>query len=134
MVAFTVAFNHAELDDSMSARMILSGIQPEDEAYLQSQLALMSKVEIKGLKEGRIPIDDTYYLMGTTDPTGTLKQDQVCIILYGSNITISLELNGHLCLSGPLVLLRHSNFRKNNLCETNLSLLGSICIFYNLFY
>jgi RNA-dependent RNA polymerase len=86
MVSFTVAFNHADLDDSMSARMILSGIQPEDEAYLQSQLALMAKVERKGLKEGRIPIDDTYYLMGTTDPTGTLKWDQVCIILYASNI------------------------------------------------
>jgi RNA-dependent RNA polymerase len=46
----------------------------------------MAKVERKGLKEGRIPIDDTYYLMGTTDPTGTLKWDQVCIILYASNI------------------------------------------------
>uniref|UniRef100_K3Y3E1 RNA-dependent RNA polymerase n=2 Tax=Setaria italica TaxID=4555 RepID=K3Y3E1_SETIT len=76
-----VAFNHADLDDSMSARMILSGIQPEDEAYLQFQLALMTKEERKGLKQGRIPIDECYYLMGTTDPTGTLKKDQVCVIL-----------------------------------------------------
>jgi len=90
-----VAFNHADLDDSMSARMILSGIQPEDEAYLQSQLALMAKVERKGLKEGRIPIDDTYYLMGTTDPTGTLKRDQVCIILD----------NGQ--LSGKVLVYKH---------------------------
>ena len=83
---FTVAFNHADLDDSMSARMILSGIQSEDEAHLQYQLALMTKEERKGLKQGRIPIDECYYLMGTTDPKGTLKQDQVCVILYASNI------------------------------------------------
>jgi len=81
-----VAFNHADLDDSMSARMILSGIQSEDEAHLQYQLALMTKEERKGLKQGRIPIDECYYLMGTTDPKGTLKQDQVCVILYASNI------------------------------------------------
>jgi len=65
----------------MSARMILSGIQSEDEAHLQYQLALMTKEERKGLKQGRIPIDECYYLMGTTDPKGTLKQDQVCVIL-----------------------------------------------------
>ncbi|TVU21362.1 hypothetical protein EJB05_30992, partial [Eragrostis curvula] len=76
-----VAFNHADMDDSMSARMILSGIQPQDEAYLQSQLALMTKEERKGIKQGKIPIDKCYYLMGTVDPTGTLKRDQVCVIL-----------------------------------------------------
>lgn len=98
---FTVAFNHADLDDSMSARMILSGIQPQDEAYLQFQLALMTKEERKGLKQGRIPIDECYNLMGTTDPTGTLKEDQVCVILYASNIH-HIPFNWmvfHLCLS-----------------------------------
>ncbi|KAL6627250.1 hypothetical protein ACP70R_030976 [Stipagrostis hirtigluma subsp. patula] len=75
-----VASNHADMDDFMSARMILSGIEPKDEAYLQSQLALMTKVERKGLQQGKIPIDDCYYLMGTTDPTGTLKREQVCVI------------------------------------------------------
>jgi RNA-dependent RNA polymerase len=81
VVPFAVAFNHADMDDSMSARMILSGIQRENEAYLEYQLALMTKQERKGLQQGRIPIDECYYLMGTTDPTGTLKPDQVCIIL-----------------------------------------------------
>ncbi|KAJ1282153.1 hypothetical protein BS78_03G028700 [Paspalum vaginatum] len=90
-----VAFNHVDLDDSMSARMILSGIQPEDEAYLQSQLALMTKEERKGLKQGRIPIDECYNLMGTTDPTGSLKQDQVCVILD----------NGQ--LSGKVLVYKH---------------------------
>jgi len=75
-----VALNHADMDDLMSARMILAGIQPKDEAFLQYQLGLMTKKERKGFQQGKIPIDDCYYLMGTTDPTGTLKPDQVCII------------------------------------------------------
>jgi len=109
-----VAFNHADLDDSMSARMILSGIQPEHEAYLQFQLAVMTKEERKGLKQGRIPIDECYYLMGTTDPTGTLKRDQVCIILYVCMPAISTtcsELNG--LPYAPLILFRHSNSRES---------------------
>ena len=43
--------------------MILSGIQSEDEAHLQYQLALMTKEERKGLKQGRISIDECYYLV-----------------------------------------------------------------------
>jgi RNA-dependent RNA polymerase len=81
LALFTVAFNHADMDDSMSARMILSGIQPEDDAYLQSQLDLMTQEEREGIKQGRFPIDESYYLMGTTDPTGTLKPNEVCVIL-----------------------------------------------------
>nr|CAB3471853.1 unnamed protein product [Digitaria exilis] len=75
-----VALNHADMDDLTSARMILAGIQPEDEAFLQYQLDIMTKEERKGFQEGKIPIDDCCYLMGTTDPTGTLKPDQVCVI------------------------------------------------------
>ncbi|CAL4958797.1 unnamed protein product [Urochloa decumbens] len=75
-----VALNHADMDDLISARMILAGIQPEDEAFLQYQLDIMTKQERKGFLQGRIPIDDCCYLMGTTDPTGTLKPDQVCVI------------------------------------------------------
>ena len=68
------------MDDLLSARMILSGIQPEDEPFLQYQLVLMTKQERKCIQQGKIPIDDCYYLMGTTDPTGTLKPDQICVI------------------------------------------------------
>jgi RNA-dependent RNA polymerase len=68
------------MDDFISARMILAGIQPEDEAFLQFQLDLMTKEERKGFQQGRIPIDDSCYLMGTIDPTGTLKPDQVCVV------------------------------------------------------
>ncbi|RCV25115.1 hypothetical protein SETIT_5G140400v2 [Setaria italica] len=75
-----VALNHADMDDLMSGRMILAGIQPEDEALLQFQLDIMTKEERKGFRQGKIPIDDCYYLMGTTDPTGALKPDQVRVI------------------------------------------------------
>lgn len=68
------------MDDLISARMILAGIQPEDEAFLQYQLDIMTKEERKGFQQGKIPIDDCCTLMGTTDPTGTLKSDQVCVI------------------------------------------------------
>ncbi|KAM0921118.1 hypothetical protein ACQ4PT_007020 [Festuca glaucescens] len=82
-----VAFNYAGMDDSMSARMILSGIRPEDDAYLQHQLTLMTKAERKGIKQGKIPIDQCYNLMGTTDPTGTLKPHEVCVILDNGPIS-----------------------------------------------
>lgn len=77
---FAVAYNHAGMDDSMSARMILSGIQPEDDAYLQYQLAIMTREEKKGISLGKIPILESYYLMGTADPTGILKPNEVCVI------------------------------------------------------
>ncbi|XP_037409535.1 probable RNA-dependent RNA polymerase 3 [Triticum dicoccoides] len=82
-----VAYNHANMDDSMSARMILSGIQPEDDAYLQYQLAFMTREEREGIKLGRIPIEESYYLMGTSDPTGTLKPNEVCVIHENGQIS-----------------------------------------------
>jgi RNA-dependent RNA polymerase len=79
-LVLTVAFIYADMEDSMSARMILSGVPLED-AYLQSRLATMSQLERKGFKEGKLPIDDCFYLMGTTDPTGKLRPNEVCVIL-----------------------------------------------------
>ncbi|XBI11519.1 hypothetical protein VPH35_138566 [Triticum aestivum] len=90
-----VAFNHGDMDDLMSARMILSGIRPEDEAYLQHQLTTMTKEEREGFKQGRLPVDQCYYLMGTTDPTGTLKPHEVCVIL------------DHGPISGEVLVYRH---------------------------
>ncbi|VAH58665.1 unnamed protein product [Triticum turgidum subsp. durum] len=90
-----VAFNHGDMDDLMSARMILSGIRPEDEAYLQHQLTTMTKEEREGFKQGRLPVNQCYYLMGTTDPTGTLKPHEVCVIL------------DHGPISGEVLVYRH---------------------------
>uniref|UniRef100_A0A0D9UXX7 RNA-dependent RNA polymerase n=1 Tax=Leersia perrieri TaxID=77586 RepID=A0A0D9UXX7_9ORYZ len=92
--ALKIAFNYTDMEDSMSVRMILSGI-PLEESYLQFRLAIMAKQERKGIKQGKIPIDECYYLMGTTDPTGTLKPNEVCVILE----------NGQ--LSGDVLVYKH---------------------------
>ncbi|KAL6838695.1 hypothetical protein ACP4OV_031409 [Aristida adscensionis] len=78
--ALKLASGYANMEDSMSERMIHSGI-PLEEPYLRSRLNFMAKQERTGLKEGKLPIDECYYLMGTTDPTGTLKPNEVCVIL-----------------------------------------------------
>ncbi|KAI3421727.1 RNA-dependent RNA polymerase [Psidium guajava] len=71
---------------ALKARMILSGI-PLDESYLQHHLSKLMRMEKKNLKGGKIPISDSYYLMGTADPTGILKSDEVCIILDSGQIS-----------------------------------------------
>lgn len=67
--------------DFTSARMILSGISL-DEPYLQHRLSILMKEEKKSLQAGKLPVTESYYLMGTVDPTGILKSNEVCIILY----------------------------------------------------
>ena len=71
------------MDDLNAAKMILSGI-PLDESYLQYRLSIMLNEERKGLMGGKLPMTDSYYLMGTVDPSGDLESDEVCIILYVS--------------------------------------------------
>jgi RNA-dependent RNA polymerase len=50
------------------------------------------KEEKKSLKGGKIPVPESYYLMGTADPTGLLESDEVCIILYVCYWHVSLLL------------------------------------------
>ncbi|KAL5697557.1 RNA-directed RNA polymerase [Ranunculus cassubicifolius] len=92
--ALKVSLNHGEMDDFVLSRMILSGI-PLDEPYLKSRLSVVMKEEKKGLKNGKVPIGETYYLMGTSDPTGILKDDEVCVIL------------DHGQVSGEVLVYRH---------------------------
>ncbi|XP_072964197.1 probable RNA-dependent RNA polymerase 3 isoform X2 [Typha angustifolia] len=92
--ALRVALNYADMDDSLAARMILCGI-PLNEPYLKSRLSVMMQEEKKGLMGGKVPVSECYYLMGTTDPTGTLKPNEVCIILE----------NGH--VSGNVLVYKH---------------------------
>ncbi|KAI9128687.1 hypothetical protein K1719_000170 [Acacia pycnantha] len=85
--AFRVSLSHGEVDDQFnSTKMILSGI-PLDEAYLQYRLSVLAKEEMNSLKRGKLHIPNCYYLMGTADPTGCLKKDQVCIILENGQIS-----------------------------------------------
>ncbi|KAG2323566.1 hypothetical protein Bca52824_016779 [Brassica carinata] len=84
--ALKVALNYGDLDDHNAARMILAGI-PLDEPQLQDQLSIFSKIEKNDLKAGRLPVSESYYLMGTVDPTGELKEDEVCVILEAGQIS-----------------------------------------------
>ncbi|KAL6660681.1 hypothetical protein ACP70R_001716 [Stipagrostis hirtigluma subsp. patula] len=84
--ALRVSMKFADMDNSMSARMLLSGV-PIEEPYLQSRLEMMAKEEMKELRQGKITIDDCYYLVGTTDPTGSLRPNEVCVILADGQIS-----------------------------------------------
>ncbi|XP_042485200.1 probable RNA-dependent RNA polymerase 5 [Macadamia integrifolia] len=92
--ALRVAINYGDMDDLLAARMILCGI-PLDEPYLQCHLPVLAKEEKKGLKGGKLPISECFNLMGTADPTGTLKRDEVCVILDSGQI------------SGKVLVYRH---------------------------
>lgn len=61
-------------------RMLLSGIA-FDEPYLHNCLTHVASEEMKRLQRGKLPISESYYLMGTADPTRLLVNDQVCVIL-----------------------------------------------------
>lgn len=85
--ALKVAINHGEMDDDFTvARMILSGT-PLNEPYIQYRLSVLAKEERKGLKGGKLPISESFYLMGTADPTEELNSDEVCVILENGQIS-----------------------------------------------
>ncbi|KAL2500917.1 putative RNA-dependent RNA polymerase 5 [Forsythia ovata] len=85
--ALRVASNHNGIDDGfMAQRMISSGI-PLNEPYLQFCLSRLVKDDKSKLKTGRIPIGESFYLMGTADPTAVLNNDEVCVILDSGQIS-----------------------------------------------
>ncbi|PKA63394.1 putative RNA-dependent RNA polymerase 3 [Apostasia shenzhenica] len=84
--ALKVSLRYGEMDDYLVSRMILCGI-PLDEPFLLSRLLVLMKEERKGLIDGKLPVDDCYYLMGTADPTGTLNPDEVCIMLDNGQVS-----------------------------------------------
>ncbi|XP_017248678.1 probable RNA-dependent RNA polymerase 5 isoform X1 [Daucus carota subsp. sativus] len=67
-------------------RMLVSGIAL-DEPCLQHCLTHLASEENKRLQRGKLPISESYYLMGTADPTGLLENDQVCVILGDGQVT-----------------------------------------------
>ncbi|MFS7982549.1 putative RNA-directed RNA polymerase [Helianthus anomalus] len=82
-----VGLNYGQIDNSStSVAMIGSGV-PLEEPYLQYRLSILANEERKGLRAGRIPVNESYYVIGTADPTGTLNNDEVCVILYNGQIS-----------------------------------------------
>ncbi|VVA99746.1 unnamed protein product [Arabis nemorensis] len=84
--ALKAARNYGDMDDYNAAQMLMSGI-PLDEPHLQDHLSILLNTEKNDLKAGRLPVSDSYYLMGTMDPTGKLKENEVCIILESGQIS-----------------------------------------------
>ncbi|XP_059431763.1 probable RNA-dependent RNA polymerase 3 isoform X2 [Corylus avellana] len=84
--ALKVSIHHDDTDDFSAARMILSGI-PLDESFLQHWLSILIKMEKRSLGQGKLPVPESYYLMGTADPTGILESDEVCVILDNGQIS-----------------------------------------------
>ncbi|XP_027358466.1 probable RNA-dependent RNA polymerase 3 isoform X2 [Abrus precatorius] len=84
--ALRASINHGEMDEYNAAGMILCGI-PLDETFLQYRLSILAKAERKRLRGGKLYVPDCFYLMGTVDPTGSLKKNQVCIIHENGQIT-----------------------------------------------
>lgn len=85
--ALKVAIRNEDIDDcGTTARMLLAGV-PISEPHIQDRLAKLANFERKVLKDGKLPISESFYLMGTADPTGLLNPNEVCVILENGQIS-----------------------------------------------
>ncbi|XP_071911032.1 probable RNA-dependent RNA polymerase 5 isoform X1 [Coffea arabica] len=85
--ALKVSIRNGDMDDGWTtARMILAGV-PLSEPHLQDRLAKLANFERRSLKKGKLPISESFYVMGTADPTGLLKANEVCVILENGQIS-----------------------------------------------
>ncbi|XP_027065193.2 probable RNA-dependent RNA polymerase 5 isoform X1 [Coffea arabica] len=85
--AFKVALHQEGFYDAGGAlRLLLAGI-PLNEPHLQKRLSELANNERTLLKEGKIPISESFYLMGTADPTGLLKENEVCVVLDNGQVS-----------------------------------------------
>ena len=62
-----------------ASKMLLAGFLKEP--YLQQMLFTMVKVRFQDLRLGKFHVPNTFNLMGCADPSGTLKRNEVAIIL-----------------------------------------------------
>ncbi|KAG0562111.1 hypothetical protein KC19_9G119100 [Ceratodon purpureus] len=81
--ALTVAARNIDFHHSgqLACEMLLSGLEPSQEPFLQKVISEMIKYELKNYSLGKVPVRDTAYLMGCADPTGRLERNQVVIIM-----------------------------------------------------
>ncbi|PIN13666.1 RNA-directed RNA polymerase QDE-1 [Handroanthus impetiginosus] len=85
--ALKVASNQDGLDYGFAAQIMISCGIPLNEPYLQHCLRNLRKDGKSKLKKGKIPISESFYLMGTADPTGVLDNGQVCVILDNGQLS-----------------------------------------------
>ena len=63
--------------------LLAAGFDPDREPYLAQELRKCERRELKGLREGKVAMRETYNLMGIADPTGSLPEGHVCIVREG---------------------------------------------------
>ncbi|XP_061994052.1 probable RNA-dependent RNA polymerase 5 isoform X3 [Rosa rugosa] len=85
--ALKVAEKYGEIDDNFLGKLMISFGIPLEESYLRYRLSVLMKEENNSLRKGKLYIPDSYNLMGTADPTGTLKKDEVCVILKDGQLS-----------------------------------------------
>ncbi|XP_011093632.1 probable RNA-dependent RNA polymerase 5 isoform X1 [Sesamum indicum] len=85
--ALRVASNHDGLDFGYLAQLMISCGIPLNEPYLNHCLCNLKKDERAKLRKGKVPVGESFYLMGTADPTGVLEYDQVCVVLDNGQIS-----------------------------------------------
>ncbi|KAK9055021.1 hypothetical protein SSX86_026100 [Deinandra increscens subsp. villosa] len=85
--AFRIANRNQHIDDSGLCIEMFGALIPLNEPFFQQRLSILAKEDRKGLGEGKIPLTESFYLIGTTDPTETLNSDEVCIILENGQIS-----------------------------------------------
>ena len=78
VAARNIDFHHS---GQLACEMLLSGLEPSQEPFLQKVISEMIKYELKNYSLGKVPVRDTAYLMGCADPTGRLERNQVVIIM-----------------------------------------------------
>ncbi|CAM6122653.1 unnamed protein product [Calypogeia fissa] len=64
----------------LARRMMYNGV-PLEEPFLHQLVRKLTSAGWQDLKKGRIELPDSYNLIGTADPTGTLQHNQVAITL-----------------------------------------------------
>ncbi|KAL0337362.1 UNVERIFIED_CONTAM: putative RNA-dependent RNA polymerase 5, partial [Sesamum calycinum] len=85
--ALRVASNYDALEVGLVARRMISSGIPLSEPYLRHCLSSLESGEKIKLKQGKLPVSESFYLMGTADPTGVLKNHEVCVILDNGQIS-----------------------------------------------
>ncbi|CAH9143443.1 unnamed protein product [Cuscuta epithymum] len=85
--ALKAAVKYGDMDYEYTTAKIISSGVPLGEPYLRSCLSRLANMEKDHIKRGKLPISNTCYLMGTADPTGMLKHDEVCVILENGHVT-----------------------------------------------
>ncbi|KAI3810840.1 hypothetical protein L1987_20463 [Smallanthus sonchifolius] len=85
--AFRIANINQHIDNSGISIEMFGALIPLNEPYFQYRLSQLAKEERKALGQGKIPLTESFYLIGTTDPTGTLNSDEVCVILENGQIS-----------------------------------------------